>query len=276
MDNINIYRGNQHHNRLFKAYQENMWNFTGQGILIPNIDGIEDLFLCKDTSLESQHDVMKFTPNDITLQHYPEMENIWSKHKDDYLLKLLHDGINCASNAQKPFKDMTETECDNFIKNKEYTKQVDTNISTPNVTVDLSRSSIKTDTIILPLSLEDNSTLVGTGAILDKFGADFNIPVASENENIPFDKQTKSFCIKQARAHCEFISMLNFHKGDTQCDVSVDEDDIDENEEGEMLNENEFDSNDNNTEVTLSRMKQVFLTEKDMGCISIRKNGKTC
>ncbi len=70
--------------------------------------------------------------------------------------------------------------------------------------------------------------------------------------------------------------MLNFHKGDTQCDVAVDEDDIDENEEGEMLNENEFDSNDNNTEVTLSRMKQVFLTEKDMGCISIRKNGKTC
>ena len=105
MDNINIYRGNQHHHRLFKAYQENMWNFTGQGILIPNIDGIEDLFLCEDTSLESQHDVIKFTSDDITLQHYPEMEKIWSEHKDNYLLKLLEDGINCASNAQKPFKD---------------------------------------------------------------------------------------------------------------------------------------------------------------------------
>jgi hypothetical protein len=105
MDNVNIYRGKQHHHRLFKAYQENMWNFTGQGILIPNIDGIEDLFLCEDTSLESQHDVIKFTSDDITLQHYPEMEKIWSEHKDNYLLKLLEDGINCASNAQKPFKD---------------------------------------------------------------------------------------------------------------------------------------------------------------------------
>ena len=131
--------------------------------------------------------------------------------------------------------------------------------------MDLSRSSIKTETIILPLSLEDNSTLVGTGAILEKFGADFNIPVASDNENIPFDKQTKSFCIKQARTHCEFIAMLNVHKGDPLYNVAVDEEDIDENEDGEMVNENEFDSNDN-TEATLSHMKQVLAAVNTSCC----------
>ena len=45
---------------------------------------------------------------------------------------------------------------------------------------DISRSSVKTQTIILPLSLEDNSTLSGTGAILDEFGRKFGIPVDSQ------------------------------------------------------------------------------------------------
>ena len=54
MDNINIYRGNQRYHRLFKDLGSNMWNFTGKGLLIPNIEGIEDLFLHRETVLQSQ------------------------------------------------------------------------------------------------------------------------------------------------------------------------------------------------------------------------------
>jgi len=36
IDNVDIYRGNKlRHHRLFKAYGDNMWNFTVRGLLIP-------------------------------------------------------------------------------------------------------------------------------------------------------------------------------------------------------------------------------------------------
>lgn len=84
---------------------------------------------------------------------------------------------------------MTETECDIFLKNKGYTKQADIKISISKDITDLSQSSVKTDIIMIPLSLENNNTLVGTRAILDKFGAEFRFPVVSKNETLPFDKQ---------------------------------------------------------------------------------------
>ena len=40
IDNINIYRGKRKHLRLFKSAGPTMWNFTGQALLIPNVDGM--------------------------------------------------------------------------------------------------------------------------------------------------------------------------------------------------------------------------------------------
>ena len=68
------------------------------------------------------------------------------------------------------------------------------------------------DTVILPLSVENNSTLTGTGVILDQFGEEFSIPTVSHVENLPFDSNSKSFCLKKARDHTEFMLMMSHHK----------------------------------------------------------------
>ena len=41
MDNINMYRGNKKYHRLFKLFGPKMWNFTGRGLLIPDISEIK-------------------------------------------------------------------------------------------------------------------------------------------------------------------------------------------------------------------------------------------
>ena len=43
MDNINMYRGNKRHHRLFKTLGPKMWNFTVRGVIIPNCDDIRQL-----------------------------------------------------------------------------------------------------------------------------------------------------------------------------------------------------------------------------------------
>ena len=69
IDNINIYWGNK---QLFKIYRQHMWNLTARGLLIPRLDKIEHLFHCKATAVESQHDVTKFTFEDISIENNKE------------------------------------------------------------------------------------------------------------------------------------------------------------------------------------------------------------
>jgi hypothetical protein len=74
-------------------------------------------------------------------------------------------------------------------------------------------STVKSNVHVLPLSLEDNSTLTGTAAILDQFSSEFNLSSTIENpETLPFNKQKKEFSIKEGRAHAEFALMMSQHK----------------------------------------------------------------
>lgn len=56
-DNINIinmYRGKHKHLRLFKYIGPTMWNFTGQALLVPNTDGLDELLQDENACLNSQ------------------------------------------------------------------------------------------------------------------------------------------------------------------------------------------------------------------------------
>ena len=50
----------------------------------------------------------------------------------------------------------------------------------------------KTDVLNLPLSLEGNSTLLGTAALFETFCKEFNIPCENLVEYIEFDENKKS------------------------------------------------------------------------------------
>ena len=54
IDNINIYRGKRKHLRLFKSAGPTMWNFTGQALLIPNIDGMDEVLNNKESCITSK------------------------------------------------------------------------------------------------------------------------------------------------------------------------------------------------------------------------------
>jgi hypothetical protein len=55
LDNINLYHGNRRHHRLFNLLGPKMWNFTVRGLLVPNVDEVEDLLKSKETAEEPQH-----------------------------------------------------------------------------------------------------------------------------------------------------------------------------------------------------------------------------
>ena len=61
-------------------------------------------------------------------------------------------------------------------------------------------------THILPLSLEDNSTVAGTASILDDFADEFSLPSANDNiQLIPLDESKGSFDINLARSRVEYL-----------------------------------------------------------------------
>ena len=209
MDNVNIYRGNKRHHRLFKEYGNNMWNFTVRGLLVPYLEGLDNLFSSSETAVESQHDVKDFTFNDIALESNKDHYELWNNHVDSYLSKLLQDGLSLST--KKPLKEMSEKECNHCLSTHSYSNSKDLEICADLSYIDSSQSHKKTNTIILPLSLENNSTLAGTCGILDQFAKEFSIPTSCQSENLPFDNNCKTFCLKQAREHAEFIFMMNHH-----------------------------------------------------------------
>ena len=127
----------------------------------------------------------------------------------------------------------------------------------------------QSNTVALPISLENNSTLSGTAAIMEQFGKEFNLPTASNVEGIPFDSISKTFCLQQARELCEFM-MVNIHKegkkrfesllsetdGQTDCDIECNLED----------NKNNSDTNEDDDEVNSD-------SEDDSACQSSYHSG---
>ena len=68
IDNINIYRGKKKHLRLFKSIGPTMWNFTAQALLIPNVDGMDEIFKDKKAGLSPQSETVKIEADDIFLE----------------------------------------------------------------------------------------------------------------------------------------------------------------------------------------------------------------
>ena len=91
IDNINMYRGNKKYHILFKAFGPKMWNFTGRGALIPNTDGLSDLFDDEETAAKSQNDLNDITFDDISLQLSHEHSELWNEWKEHYILDCLFD-----------------------------------------------------------------------------------------------------------------------------------------------------------------------------------------
>ena len=92
------------------------------------------------------------------------------------------------------------------------TKTYDVNV--PDMTIKTARNCSKSETLILPLSLENNATTTGTAAIVEQFGKEFGVPCEHAKEYLPFDQRSQTFDIEAARRHQDFLASLSSHKKD--------------------------------------------------------------
>jgi len=214
-DNINMYRGKHKHLRLFKYTGPTMWNFTGQAIIIPRVEGLEDILQDRNASLRPQKSVLQLDPNEIFIQNDQGKADMFGQVVDAFLLESLDCALNKIPPSRKKFKEMTESELNSFMASADLNTQAKYKIKVPKeselVTV---RGPAETSNVhILPLSLEDNSTIIGTMSILDKLASDFSLPNEKKGaEYLPFDSVSGTFDFHSARSHYELLINQHNHQ----------------------------------------------------------------
>ena len=60
-DSIYMHRPNKKYQRSFTVFNPKIWNFTGSGIIIPNIEDIKEPFVNPDTATNSQQNVLSMS-----------------------------------------------------------------------------------------------------------------------------------------------------------------------------------------------------------------------
>ena len=177
-----------------------MWNFTVRGSLKPIIDDDEELFKDESTSIQSQDSVTDSTSDNIKLESDNELNLLWDKFLKRYILCLLHDGLNRLHG--KSIHEMNEIQCNQWLSKADFT--VHTNnakISIPDI-ASIAVTSMS-DIHVLPMSLEDNSTITGTASILDQFAKDFQLSQKQEkHETLPFNMGNKLFTPQRSQGKC--------------------------------------------------------------------------
>ena len=109
---------------------------------------------------------------------------------------------------------MDDKEFNQWLQKQDFSKSTpsDYDIVLPMLTITSNSNCQKSETLILPLSLEDNSTTTGTAAIIEEFGKEFGIPCQHAKEYLPFDEKGKTFDLAAAQEHHRFLASLHAHK----------------------------------------------------------------
>ena len=83
-----MYRGTKKYQLLFRQFSPNMWNFTGRGLIFPEITGLEDLLANKESACTSQRDIYTLADNDVLLEGNQEHDQVWSSWLEQYLSRF--------------------------------------------------------------------------------------------------------------------------------------------------------------------------------------------
>ena len=100
-----------------------MWNFTGQVVLIPNVESLENILQDKDASVKPQKNVLLLNASDIFIQSDQGKTDVLESAVDAFLLEVLDDALNKFPPSRKKLKDMTESEVNSFISNADWNTQ---------------------------------------------------------------------------------------------------------------------------------------------------------
>lgn len=160
----------------------------------------------------------------------PEHKTLWEKFLNFYFSNLIKLGLNHIPSSSKPFKEMNETEFNRWLNTIDFTEFDKSSVPKPYRIIDVPRSEVFTlrskvkqsDTLILPLSIENNATLPGTASILEDLAKQFGIPCIHKAEVLDFDEAKKTFDLVGARCHFEFMKVLHHHRDEmAQLEVEI-------------------------------------------------------
>ena len=144
----------------------------------------------------------------------PEHLKLWNEVQDSFLLTLLNTCLNCLPSSEKEIVDMNEKEFDQWLQDQDFSRSMtgEYDVVLPKQTITTNSNCQKSETLILPLSLENNATTTGTAAIIEEFGKEFGVPCQHAKEYLPFDNKGKTFDLVAAREHHRIIASLQTHK----------------------------------------------------------------
>ena len=216
MDNINIYKGKRKRLRIFKELTPSMWNFTGRAIIIPFVSESVKLHTKnKEDMCQSQKDVLKLNCSDVLYSAKNKDDKIFENYKDYYILSAMDKAYNSLPVSKKCVSEMSETDFNTWLSSSDFSKpkkRYKLNVPKLEEIIETTNSSRKTVAFVLPLSLEDNSTITGTSAILKEFETEFKLHSASQDpEFLPFDTLNKTFDVNTARSRYECMKSQSKH-----------------------------------------------------------------
>ena len=148
-------------------------------------------------------------------ENHKELLAIHNEGTDRILLEGLKLGIS-INKSKEQLLSMSEKDLMDYLKKEEYYKEKnDIEISVPLVQPEYPEiSSVKTQVMILPLSLEDKVQTCGTANVLKEFGKDLNIKCSKNTEYIVFNEKNNKFDIKAARERYIFYKEMEQHQKD--------------------------------------------------------------
>ena len=138
----------------------------------------------------------------VFLETHPDHLRVWNEVQDNFLLQLLHTGLNSIPSPSKKLTEMNENNFDKWLKNQDFTKQ-----ATPKYDIAIPVVSVKSEN-----KMENNAATAGTAAIFEEFGKEFGIPCEHAKDYLPFDSKNQTFDLSAARTHHEFLASLKIHK----------------------------------------------------------------
>ena len=128
---------------------------------------------------------------DVFIESEPEKVAMWQRVTDRFLLQLLDDGLNnMPPSTGKALEKMNEQECTKWLKEHDFNSSVKKKfiIKASSLAITDRLGTRVSDADVLPLSLEDNSTIAGTLNILTEMQNHFRLPSDEPGpEYLPLD-----------------------------------------------------------------------------------------
>ena len=112
-----MYREKHKHLRLFKYISPTMWNFTGQALLVPDTQGLEEVLKCEESCIHLQKSPLQMDPDELFVESDDKKASDFNKIVDAYLLQVLHNALNKYHRVKRSYstRHITESEMKSFL-----------------------------------------------------------------------------------------------------------------------------------------------------------------